>query len=301
MIRAHSCLLDFLDSTYVPLTLISGETRESYAESIRLFDRFAWFPTWQSINPALVGSFLHDLLANGRSPDTAAKHYRQLAAVLRMARSEKFLKIKVKKIPRPKTIKKLPIAWSIDEFQRVLNAAHHLRGQVGPWPMADFIRAVTLTCWSTDWRISAVMALKTARVNLDVGHVVSIEKKTGEERYCELVPEATLAIRRIWNPTRPLLFGDWPYDRGAIGTRAGRWKRLNNTLGKCIAIAGVRDIGRFHSIRKTATTAIAASEGVDAAARFAGHSNYRVTVKHYIDPTQMPRVGSKLPRLNLGG
>lgn len=301
MIRAHSCLLDFLDTTYVPLTLISGETRDSYAESIRLFDRFAWFPSWQLITPELVGAFLHDQMLNGRSTDTAAKHYRQLVCVLRKAREQKRIKIKIKQIPRPKINGTLPVAWSVDEFTRVLDEARRLPGEAGIYPLADTISAVLLLCWCTDWRISAVMSIETKRIDLAAGHVVSIEKKTRQERFAELVPESLPVIERIMDRSRPLLFGFWPYDRGCNPKRNRRWKRLANTLGKCVQLAGVRDIGRFHSIRKTATTAIAASEGVDAAARFAGHSNYRVTVKHYIDPTQMPRVGSKLPRLNLGG
>lgn len=295
MIRVNSDLHDFLHHVYSPLTMISAETLENYSGTVRLFDRFACRPTWSLITPEMLGAFFQHYIAEGGTPVTALSHYRALHAILRQARRRGLLRIRVSQIPQPKPVDKLPVAWSVDEFTRIVSMSRTLPGRVGRYPLADWMPGLLLTCWSSDWRISAVMSIKTVRVNLEQGYVVSIERKTRSERFVELVPDAVEALRKIWGP-REELFGDWRADRFSR-----QWKKLNSVLGTCIRLAGVRDIGRFHAIRRTATTAIAASEGVDAAARFAGHSNYRVTVKHYIDPTQMPRVGSKLPRLNLGG
>lgn len=294
MIRAQSDLMLFLEAVYQPLTLITRDTLGGYRTAVRLLDDFAGRPRWEQLTPELIGAALSDYIERGGSRVTALAHYRALHAVLAAARRRKLTKIRLSQIPKPRAEQKLPVAWSLDEFSRLVQAASKLPGRVGPWPKRDWFPALLLTCWSTDWRISAVMAIQTARCDLASGRVVSYETKTRQERAADLSPETIEAIAKIWGP-RPELFGDWRADR-----QARQWKQLNKLLARVIRSAGVRDIGRFHAIRKTATTAMAATLGLDAAARFAGHASHNVTARHYIDPTQLPKTGgSKLPRLGI--
>jgi len=59
----------------------------------------------------------------------------------------------------------------------------------------------------------------------------------------------------------------------------------------------------FHKIRRTSATRIAAVAGVQAAADHLGHADTAVTLRHYIDPRQMPNMSATkyLPRPQLPG
>jgi len=293
MYRAHSELMDLLEQ-YIPEKLIAESTALGYRSTIGLFDRFCHYLPLAQIRPLHLGTFFQARLRAGRSPNTVHGDYRVLRLLLAFARKKRLSQIRLADIPVPKRFRKKPRAWSTAQFEAMLAAAARLEGQVGPWPMRCWLPALMLTVWSTGWRITANMHIRTARVDLAAGSVVSIESKTHEERCAELVPEAIEPIKRIWDPRRAELFGDWPHDRGSR-----QWKVLNRLLKRVISDAGVPDIGRWHAIRRTGSTAIAIAHGIDAATAFCGHRNSQVTRDSYVDPTHLARGSSCLPRLEI--
>ncbi|MBX9790154.1 MAG: site-specific integrase [Pirellulales bacterium] len=287
----------FFQSTYVHRHLLAPTSIPNYQGTINLFDQFAGRTiALEDITPVLIAQFLTWLRKEkGRRVNTLRKHRRTLAAILHEARRHRLTRIRLRDIPTPKKQKKLPRAWTPAQFATVIDdASQHLIGYVGRYPMRIWFPSLCLTAWSADWRISACMALETARVNIETGAIVSRESKGDEERCAWLTPQALEAMRRIWDPSRREVYGDWIYDRTTPS-----WPALTKILKAIIARTGVPDIGRFHAIRRTSTTAVAVTHGIDAAADHAGHSHHSVTRASYIDPTHLTPSESKLPPLNL--
>lgn len=288
----------FLRNVYFRIRLPSDGTREDYESIARAFG--GWhqsqpdFAPW-GISPELIGGYMEwQMSANGLSGSTVNKHRRTLRAIIRVAMRRKLLSIDLDEIPLAKQLKKHPNAWWQAELEEMLAVARELPGRVGPWPMKNWLPALMLTCLSTDWRISAVMQLKTARTSIKSRYAISTESKQHKERAAKLTEQCAEALSLIWDDSRDEVFGDWPYDR------SGRqWKALNNLLGRVIESAGVPDIGRWHAFRKTATTMIADRLGRSEAARFAGHSRQQVTDEYYVDDTKLtgPSASDALPRL----
>ncbi|MGD9644272.1 MAG: tyrosine-type recombinase/integrase [Pirellulales bacterium] len=276
--------------------LLAPNSLPNYRGTVSLFDEFCSATLdLEDITPEEAGRFFQWLrYEKHREPNTVCKHRRQLVAILREARRTKFAKLKVTQVPRVKRQKKLPRAWTPDQFAIVIDDASRLPGQVGRWPLRYWFPSLCLTAWSTDWRISACMALPTTRVNIDTGAIVSYEEKTSEERVAWLTPQALEFLRKIWDPARREVYGDWPYDR----TKPS-WPALTKILKGIIQRTGVPDIGRFHAIRRTSTTAVAVTSGIDAAADHAGHTHHSVTRASYVDPTHLAPSESKLPVLSL--
>lgn len=294
-------LADFLEQVYFPLRLPATGTRDEYAGTVRRFERWAADHKglrleWPHITAELIGAHLAWMLDRGLAVPTILKHRRTLRAVLAVAKRRKLLKIRLKEIPRPKSVKKHPVSWSQAEFERLVITARAMPGTVGLWPVRLWLPALLLTCYSTDWRITCVMGIRTADVCLAGAWAKSVEPKTHEERISRLVPQCVAALSAIWSADRAEVFGDWTQDRNCR-----QWPKLNDLLGECIRLAGVRDIGRYHAIRKTATTMVAKSAGRDAAARFAGHRNPAITTAYYIDPTHLDELTEShfLPELRL--
>lgn len=275
-------ILDFLQSHYLQARTSSPSSRETYLCIIRGFQRWA-LATGRTarladIDPLEIGSYFGWLRERERSPNTVAAHYRVLRAVLTEARRNRLSRIRVRQIPRPKRMHVLPRAWTREEWAALLAAVSRLDGAVGPWPRAHWFEAIVRVVYGTGWRISDIMAITMEAVSLDNAWIVAPESKNPRERFARISLKCVGAIRKIWGP-REFLFGDWPADRWGR-----QWPILNDALAELIELAGVRDIGRWHAIRKTAATLVFEEQGLEAARRFLGHGGYSVTIGHYIDP-----------------
>lgn len=277
------CIVDFCRDTYFALRHLAQTSREEYLGIAKTFD--AWRREHLGsleieLQVEHLGRYFQWLQESGRcGPVRAAVHRRTLRAILRVAKKRGLVSLKLGALPKIKTPKMLPQAWSQAEFERLLKTAKTMQGRVGRHALGDWFPALLLTTWSTDWRISAVMGLKSMGVSLDGRWAVAFESKTNEQRHAILHHQAVESLGRIFDPCREEVFGDWPHDRGAR-----QWNKLNDLLGECIKIAGVPDIGRFHAIRRTAITMVYGAGGLEAARRFAGHRNANTTLDHYVDP-----------------
>lgn len=299
IVAVQSDLERFTIQVYFCHNLVSEGTRESYLESVRLFDRYVRTVhgvrlVMAEYSVELFGGFLIWLIeVLGDAASTADKHRRQLVPILRLARKRELVPLDPDEIPQPKKLARLPLAWSQPEFARLVLAAMSMPGSVGPWPAKVWFPALIFTVYSTGWRITANMALLTTKVCLERGYAISIERKGRQERFAPLLPEAVHWLGRIWEPTRREVFGDWRFDRSKR-----QWSTLNDRLGELIVSAGIPDIGRWHAIRKTAITLTAANSDLETARRFAGHTHSRVTSQSYIDPRHMPMVRPVLPAIS---
>src|SRR5262245_54360085 len=291
-------LLEFLEGVYLPSHLgMAASSVEQLTISVMLFSTIIGRTIkLADLNDGSVIEFLQLYRKTGKSEKTVNNKRGDMLAIWRWAHKKEYVNEGPRDVPKLRERRRCPRAWSLEEFCGIVSSARLLRGHVGIWPTADWFEALLLTCYSTAPRISAVMALKTADVNLDTGILFLLEPKTGIEAPHRLIPQCVDALRRIWGDgRRKLVFEDWPYDRNQPS-----WKALNNLLKKCIDLAGARDIGRFHAIRKTALTLIYDRDRY-AAQKMGGHSDIKLTEKHYIDQSKLTQSlpGDLLPRLSL--
>lgn len=311
-------LLDFFQRSYVPLRLArrSPATTESYENTLSLFTR--WYQQRAGASP-LLGDITEELLCewlSGRrigkinphalTDATYNRHLRAMRTVLRLAAKKKHA---VQEIDWPELMQKEPKidpeAWTLDEFTKILETAvdpatYTGRLQrVGTWPVNVWFPAVILTVFSTGWRISAVMQLKSADYDAAGGTAKAswgTQKQKADQTF-PLVPAAIEAIRRIHPELRTEIFGDWPYDR-----RCRQWQYLTKLLARVLKQAGLASTRRdkWHKFRRMFGTQIAIKAGIEAARILLGHSSASVTAR-YIDPRQMPAYSPRelLPAVEL--
>lgn len=289
-------MLDFLNGVYLPSHLgLAPSSVEQLTISVRLFSEILGRKiTLADLNDETLLEFLQKYRATGKSEKTVNNKRGDLLCIWRYAYQKEYVSVGPRDVPKLKERRRCPRAWSLEEFEKIVGAARLLRGHVGIWPTADWMEALLLTCYSTAPRISAIMKLKTADVQLDAAIAYLYEPKDNSEDCYRLIPQCVDALRRIWGDgKRKLVFEDWPYDRSQPS-----WKALNNLLAKCINLAGVRDIGRFHAIRKTAATLVF-DRNPKMAQDLLGHSELTLTEKHYIDRSKLSQSlpGDLLPRL----
>lgn len=275
-------ILEFVRAHYLLTRTTTPSSRETYICIARCFERWA-LATGRTalladVDPLDIGCYFAWLREQDRSPNTVAAHYRVLRAVLTHARRNRLSPIRVRQIPRPRRMSTLPKAWTRKEWAALIAATSRLTGHVGPWPRAAWFEAIIRVVYGTGWRISDIMVITMDSVSLDNAWIVAPESKHPRERFARVSSKCVESIRRILGP-RDLLFGDWPADRWGR-----QWPILNDALAELIELAGVRDIGRWHAIRKTAATLVFEEQGLEAARRFLGHGGYSVTIGHYIDP-----------------
>jgi integrase len=111
----------------------------------------------------------------------------------------------------------------------------------------------------------------------------------------QLGADAVAAIENIWLPQRLLLF---PSQHHA-GTLSKHFAQIMDAAG--LKPGRRKGLSKFHKIRRSVATEIAARAGCAAASSLLGHSGSYVT-QRYLDPTRMPGhdVTKILPSLSAG-
>lgn len=290
-------LMGFFDRLYRPRRLLnrSMATIDDYRSTIRFFGRFLMrTATVADLTEDNVSGFLDWTIGRGRSPFTANKQRATLHALWRAARRSKLIEGEptMEKIP---TEKRVPEAWSLSEFARILQAASTAPGMVDDVMAGDWWRALLLTAYDTGLRISAL--LRTEPANLDQAEgwlrVKASTQKQKAEQVFKLHPDTLAAIAEILRPDHKFLF-PWPYD-----PKRRVWRALTRHYRAILRAAGVNATKRdlFHKIRRTTATYLADQSGAAVAQAYLGHSCAGVTAA-YLDPTKIHAVQATdvLPR-----
>lgn len=297
----NSKLLDYVNRRYVSDRLVGGSPRTApeYRSTVNMFSKFLG-------HPARLGDLAESralqwrlwLHQQGRAAPTINKHMRTLFAIWKRAARHVS---GVDKCPDRDDWRHLrepkiePSAWRDEEIDRIIHSAATLPGRVdlpradrlpamvGAVPAGVFLPALLLICYSTGIRISAVMQILTADVDLDRGELLvrwGAQKQKADQRF-DLGPAAVAALRRLDAHGRGLkrLFDDWPHDRRTEAS----WTTLNRWLKKILRDARApEDKWLFHKFRKTFGTLCAAERGKAFAMEMLGHSSMQVT-ERYLD------------------
>ncbi len=288
---------------------VAATTAHDYEIQLRHFDRF--FGEWlasQEERPRPVS--LADLeargleliqgaiawqIGRGRSKDTADKIRRAVVAVWNRAAELKLCSPTPKVKREHRATERVPTAWNMDQFGRILWSASQLPGRIGPHSLSDWMTGLLWLEYNTGWRIWATLQTERTWCDLSTG-VVRIEpevQKDDEGMLVTLLPETIAALRplMIKRPGGPSkIFGDWPWvDENQ--------RVLRRILRTCLVDAGLFDSADevtrrdlWHKIRRTFATQIFISTGgnIEEVRRMLGHSSPEVTWR-YIDLSQVNR------------
>lgn len=191
-----------------------------------------------------------------------------------------------------------PVAWTLEQFERLLQTA---RGEPGRWaglPAGLCWEIALLVAWDTGARLAEIFEAELAEVDLEAGcWIVTAAKRKGRRRgkLYRLHPQTLALIRSSvigGEPRRRLI--PWPWARRSV------WPNLRKLLRK----AGLPHDRRrlWHCIRRTAESYAALERGIPWAAEAVGHGE-AVARRHYIAPEIVPQPSlvDALPRPDISG
>lgn len=285
-------LTTFLDTVYVPLRL-RGRSPESVRllrHSINQFSR--WLgrqATLEDLDDLVVSQWLAAMAAK-KSPNSVARERSGILALWNLAQGRGLVRLRPTVAPEL-VPHKVPRAFTVEELERLAQAASWSSGWVGPVPAATFFRALIAVGLETGERISAILHTPRSgwqRPTLTVPAIV--RKGRAQERVYELSPEACDLVDAVSSHSGPTVFW-WTASGTALRKR---WKTITRRAG----LGDGRDV-QFHALRRSTASHLTAA-GLDATA-YLGHSTDRITRRSYLDPRVVdatrPKAWQSMPRV----
>lgn len=299
-------LRSLLTDQVAVLKNLSERTVTLYGETLDRFrDHLGHEATLDDLTDLTVAKFLRwraqqSNKRNGLlSPASVAKdsaHLRTLwnwCARKRMKRANGDL-LEFPDYARPRVPKPRPVAYTVEELQRLLNAARHRKGHVSGVPAAWLWSTMLTAMFESGERVGAVLALRWAEVDLErrtLTFLAATRKGHRETITRQISPELAAALASRRRASGDLV---WPWLEGR------KMMSAYGSLRVLCRVAGV-PYHPFHSIRK-ATASYLKRAGVSAKVQL-GHSSEEMAENHYYDQriTGVPSALDYLPPLDLGG
>lgn len=271
----------FLSGAYSPTRGLSAEAEKQLAVCARALDRFMGRPaTCADLSEELIGRFLADYAAGGRATPTVNSKRRGLLALWRAAADLDLCPApNGRKIAKRREPVRIPEAWTLAEVERLVAECRRQDGFIGTTQARYWWPALTLTVYATGCRISAMLATVTADVSLGERWLIvrAEASKTNTDQLYWLSDQAVAAIAAIHDQQRELLWA-WPFSMTHL------WRRFRRIVETAGLHASKKRHDLFHKLRRTTLSYTALGGGMELARRQAGHSDCRITQKHYIDP-----------------
>jgi integrase len=277
-------LQEFYAQLFVPLFLRAAKprTRQLYVTTIGNFSKFLERPAkLEDLNDLAVNSYLVHFRDKGRSPYTVAKERDNLLAIWRFACRKDHLK-EWPDVPRETLPENAPAAFLEHEMQSLMSVCRAVAGYVGDVLAADFWTAIVLVIWDTGERIGAVSELRWSDVDLRerwVNFRAETRKRGRKFMLHKLSEETVDVLERVKEASKSELVFAWPLSPTYL------WDRFGVLLER----AGIAKANRkkFHAIRSSVASYYEAAGG-DATALL-GHSDRKITRRHYLDPRIVPQ------------
>lgn len=237
-------------------------------------------------------AWLQHLLDQGRSPHTVNRMIRILNALFRWGAAAGICQpMKLSKVKAPPPI---PEAWTVEEVERLLQAAASLPGQVGRWPARHWWTALLLVLYYTGARIGSVLAAQPNDLDWTSGVLWLHKTKNGRPKPERLPQQVLEAIRKIHDPQADRLFV-WPHSMSHF------WR----TYRRLVQAAGLPwrpyKTGTYRLKRTCLTYCWAVDPAI--AQRQADHASAEITRRHYVDPrlvhSQAKQAADVLPTLRI--
>lgn len=292
-------LSEFYTSVYMPTKhpcAAQERTRREYHHLVAAFERW-WHaerrtPATLSAIDRLVArgidpvamAMAWNIQRHGWSAATANKLRRTLLALLRHAAELRFLR----HVPRTRPLRcelRDPVALLPAEKHALLAAADRVPGQVGAVEARVWWVFLVLLLLGTGARIRALMNVPVSHLDLERGEMLipaAVQKHRRDQRFA-LWPSTLEHARRLRLVERGLrcVLDDWQRSITTLRRHYTRW---------VLEPAGITPDRqrKFHCLRRTVASEIAAARGISAAQAALGHSAASVT-ERYIDPRFVAR------------
>ncbi|HKZ52828.1 MAG TPA: site-specific tyrosine recombinase XerD [Candidatus Acidoferrales bacterium] len=208
-----------------------GLAANSVAAYSRDLEKFSRFCQTRSLTPARVGrqhvvDFLGSLYQQGLDSRSVARHLVTVRNFFRFLRQEEVIRREpTEHIESPRVWKRLPKFLTLEEVERLLAAP----GDSTPLDLRD--KAMLEVLYATGLRVSELVSLKVADVQLDAGYLRCFGKGS-KERVVPLGKQATAAIETYLREARVKLGRGRPSPylflsrRGQGMTRQNFWRLL---------------------------------------------------------------------------
>jgi len=293
--RMNHPLLDLLQQQYAPRRLgIAQNTIAQYAVALRSLQRFHGREIAASeLSEDLVLPWLSARLTQV-APRTVKRERGDLLTLWRFAAKQALCDAPVD-IPAIRVPRKLPVAWTLDEFERLVATCRLLTGELGGTgvPRAAWWTSLQVFLYWSGCRIGAALALRPC--DFDLGRrLVRLPcdtAKTDVEQVISIHDQVVAALAGHWSPHRRLV---WPYPF----RRRQIWVQLKKILRQ----AGLPSdrYHAFHCVRRTNYTLTVKFGSRDMAQRQLGHRTDMS--QHYEDSSQLSirQAADVLPELGRG-
>lgn len=285
--RPERTLLHFYESSYRPLRLAdASEQTDAVYRSV--INRFGWYlstePTFDHLTDEALEEFLAWARRAGRSAATANRLRSHLLAIWRHAWRKRKVDDQPRDVQKHREPKRLPEAWSLPEFERIIAAAGQVRGTIAGVPAGLWWRSLLLTLFDTGLRHQA--AMKARSIDLDAERqtlfVPADHQKQKADQLFALHADTVRLLCETQPAGRQLLF-PWP----------GRMRDVRDAYRSILKAAGLPHGPKhlFHKLRRTSGSHLAAATDDGTAQRHLGHSSPSVTAR-YLDPRIVRRLAA---------
>jgi integrase/recombinase XerD len=232
---------------------LAANTRASYsADLLKLLTylKDRGIGDWSQVGYSEVMGFLSHCQDQGLAPRSRARVLSALRGFFKfMVRDSHLGENPVANLTSPRLRRQLPSVLSVTEVERLLGQPN------SKLPLGQRDVAMLELLYGTGLRVSELVTLTLARVNLEVGFLVVLGKGS-KERIVPAGEVATEAVRRYVLESRPRLLKGRMTDilfvsnRGAAMTRQGFWKLIK----KYGREAGINKELTPHSLRHSFAT-----------------------------------------------
>jgi integrase/recombinase XerD len=232
---------------------LAANTRASYsADLLKLlaYLKDRGIGDWSQVGYSEVMGFLSRCQEQGLAPRSRARVLSALRGFFKfMVRDSHLGENPVANLTSPRLRRQLPSVLSVTEVERLLIQPN------SELPLGQRDVAMLELLYGTGLRVSELVTLTLARVNLEVGFLVVLGKGS-KERIVPAGEAATEAVRRYVSESRPRLLKGRMTDilfvsnRGAAMTRQGFWKLIK----KYGRQAGINKELTPHSLRHSFAT-----------------------------------------------
>ncbi len=208
---------------------VARNTLDGYRNDLRKFHAFLKtrrIPSLARVSRRTVSAFVGSLTRHKLSPASTARCLSALRGFYRFLGKERFVRDNpTTDLTTPRPWLRLPKTLTADEVGRLLRTA----GGRKPEDVRD--AAMLELLYATGLRVSELVGLEMARLNLDVGYVL-ISGKGSKQRIVPMGEPARCKLDAYLEEARPVLLKGrsspslFVTRRGGVLTRQGFWKLL---------------------------------------------------------------------------
>lgn len=282
---APMLLLRFLTDRYLPARLdMKAGSADQMARAVRQFSAFLGHPaTLYDLTDETLNRFLRSCLDSGLAEATVNSKRRPLLTLWRYAWTKRLVDELPRDVARCREPLHLPEAWSADQVERLVAQCRETPGTVAGLPARHWWSSLVITVYWIGSRISATRQVASADCNLAERYLIvraGSPKQTADQLH-RLPDQAVAAIAAHYDRSRQLIW-PWPFHRNHF------WKAFRRIVEASGIPAPRGHCQLFHRLRRTNLSYCAAVD-LELARRQAGHTDAKITLKHYVDPRIAPQ------------